>query len=274
MQTEDQVVENNQEEVTEISQAEQLARSQGWRPKEEWEGNEDKWVDYKEFNFRGELMDRIKRQNSEVSELRQVVQDLVRHNQEISKKDHKRVMDGLKVEKIKAIEEGNAEKAVEIDDMIDDMKNKVNQPSQNPTSIPPDVQRRIQDDFSQWKAENTWYGSDSEITREADELGMDKAIRKERQLRRPLGPDDLKEIYDEVTKSMRKLYPEKFHNQNRAKPAAVASSTVGTSKEGGKKKYTINDLPEEARSIARRFEKQGVMSVHDYAMQLKESGAI
>ena len=57
--------ESNEGEITQVTQTENTnpydkqAREMGWRPKEEWEGEPEKWRDAKEFVERGELYGKI-----------------------------------------------------------------------------------------------------------------------------------------------------------------------------------------------------------------------
>ena len=59
---------NAEEEVT-VAPAEGKARKNGWLPEDDWHGEAGDWVDYKEFNLRGELMGRINEQSSIISYL-------------------------------------------------------------------------------------------------------------------------------------------------------------------------------------------------------------
>ena len=48
------------------TETEQTAIDGGWLPEIQWEGEPDEWVDAKTFNNRGELMERIKSQTSQL----------------------------------------------------------------------------------------------------------------------------------------------------------------------------------------------------------------
>ena len=52
-----------EEQAPKVNPGEDKARNGGWRPEGEWDGKPEDWVDYREFNVRGELMGRIQEQS-------------------------------------------------------------------------------------------------------------------------------------------------------------------------------------------------------------------
>ena len=70
-----------------------------------------------------------------------------------------------------------------------------------------------------------------------------------------------REFLDEVTKRVKKLYPEKFMNSNRNRPSPVEGTTAPKSTKMGK---SFNDLPPEAKDACMKFEKQGLVTREQY----------
>ena len=121
--------ENN--EPAQIAPAEAKASKSGWRPKEDWKGDEDEWVDAKEFNYRGDLMGRISEQSSilnnfknQIAERDKTIQDLVDHHKSMSDREYKKALKSLQSSKVEAIDDGDGASVVEIDNEIDELKEK------------------------------------------------------------------------------------------------------------------------------------------------------
>ena len=55
------------------------ARTKGWKPKEEWNGSPDEWVDAGEFMRRGPLFDRLDTQKKTMRRLEQTVDAMATH---------------------------------------------------------------------------------------------------------------------------------------------------------------------------------------------------
>jgi len=99
-------------EEDEVSPMTQKALTEGWVPKEDFKGDEDSWVEAKEFVFRGELMDRIKKQSGVINSLSDQTKDLKdalkvlgEHNKKLANVEYKKAIATLKKEKVDALEE-------------------------------------------------------------------------------------------------------------------------------------------------------------------------
>ena len=71
----------NTEEVKtpELTPIEQKAMEMGWRPKTEFEGEEDDFIDAKEFVRRKPLFDKIETQSRELKNVRKAIEALKEH---------------------------------------------------------------------------------------------------------------------------------------------------------------------------------------------------
>jgi hypothetical protein len=68
---------------------------------------------------------------------------------------------------------------------------------------------------------------------------------------------------DEVTKRVKKAYPEKFANTNRNRPSPVEGTTA-PSTSGAKAGKGFKDLPPDAQAACQKFEKQGLLTREQY----------
>ena len=66
-------------ETPELSPIEQKAISMGWRPKDQFEGDEEEFIDAKEFVRRQPLFDRIENQNKQLKNVTKALEALKVH---------------------------------------------------------------------------------------------------------------------------------------------------------------------------------------------------
>lgn len=258
--------EENKNEV-EMSHAEVTARAGGWRPKEEWEGLEEAWVDAGEFNYRGELMGRISEQSGkihsykdEVEELKTTVNDLKSHNEKIAENEYKRIMKQLRLRKAEAIDEGEGSTVAEIEEQMDTLKESREAAKAAPAAKPettniPDMNPEVQS----WlvNPQNAWYNTNKVLHHTANGLAVDIAAE---------NPDwSPGQVLAEMDTQIRKELPHKFS------PSAVTGGDENKRPSGGKSsKYDPSD---EEKAVGRRFVKQGVFdTIEDYYAQLDGIG--
>lgn len=255
------------------SDAESRARAGGWVPKEEWQGAEDEWVDYREFNFRGELMERIqsqtkalKKSDKTVGELKQAIKALGEHNAKIAEMQYDRAMRSLRKEKANAIAEQDSDKIAEIEENIDKLNAaKANSKfdfdiTEEPTQATPNPE------FLNWQArpENSWYGKDTPMTATADALAVQFAQERS-------GNYTPRELLEHVDRQLRKEFPHKFGGS----AGRVSESSAQGASRSRSKKFSARDLNEEQRAIGRRFVEAGAFKeIQEYVDQLADLGEI
>lgn len=262
----------------EFNEVEEQAMDKGWRPREEWDGEPDLWVDAGEFIRRGELMDRISDQTkqlrgaqSEIESLKKDFKSIVEHNKKIAAKEYEKAMRDLKAQKAEAIEDGEAKKVIEIDDRIDELKEARRElDSDNSDEVPntPNNQQ-LPPEVIQWKSENPWYEQDLAMQGAAEAYAADYIYNN------PQDQGNLEKILGYVTAKIKTEFPDRVGGK-RTRPSATTDTTKGGTKptKGGKTKYTVRHLNEEQRSVAKRFADSGVMTMQEYVDQLAELGEI
>ena len=90
----------------EVSPVQEEALAQGWVPKDEYEGDPDRWVDAGEFVRRGELFRKIESQSKELKDVRKALAELAKHNSKIREVEYARAIEGLKAQKKEAASPG------------------------------------------------------------------------------------------------------------------------------------------------------------------------
>jgi hypothetical protein len=228
------------------------AKRQGWVPQEDYNGPEDKWVDADTFVKKGKEINALLRKDNdflkrEVAEMKSTMMEFKKFHADTEKRAYERAMADLREQKKEAIAAGDGEKVLQVDDAIDELKTarKEDKVAAQTQSIDPA--------FIAWQEDNRWFGKDTELTAEANLIG--EVVK--RQNPTLIGS----EFLEEVTKRVKRMYPEKFTNANRNRPNPVESSTA---KPAGPRGKGFNDLPPEAKAACQKFEKQGLVTREQY----------
>lgn len=245
------VNDNTPKDEPKLSAAEEKAMEQGWVPEDQWEGDPEQWRPAKEFLDRGELFKKIEDQNRTIKEFKKALEDLKGHHAKTRDTEYKRALDTLKAQKVQAIEEGDAQSVVKIDDQIDLVKEeqrKLASQAQEPQTA------ERNPEFVDWVNRNSWYDRDQNMKLFADALGQKLAAAG----RSPSA------VLSEVERQVREEFPHKFKNPNRDKPGSVEGSVA----KGGKSNNDIS-LSDEERRVMQRFVRTGVMTEKQYMEELK-----
>lgn len=233
---------------------EDRAREQGWRPKEEFDGDPAKWVSAETFVAKGELIDRIEQLGKKLKDSEKTIKMLSEHHSKVKESEFKRAVEFLKQQKKQAYESGDVDRILELDDKIAEVREtqkaqkQQEQVNEAPESHPA---------FQSWVSENKWYETDSEMRADADTFG--EAYARNNQDKTPA------EVLEYVTKKIKKAYPEKFTNPNRNKPTGVEG---GSGTRQGSSRDTFS-LTEEETRVMNTFVRNGIMEKDEYIKQVK-----
>ena len=236
----------------------QQAVEQGWKPKEEYQGDPDKWKPAKEFVERGELFKKIDTMGKELKETRRALQMLKEHHNKVKEVEYSKAVNELKQLQKKHLEEGNSDGYLETTELLTDLKaeQKAREVVQEVTPTQPDPR------FVSWVTDNKWYNSNPEMRQFADAVGMGYA-----QTNRNLSPE---EVLAYVTKEVKERFKDKFVNPNRTKSTLVGSSntSAGTS--------TKNDieLTDDERRVMNTFIRTGVLTKEEYLSEIKRMRSV
>lgn len=178
------------------------ATAMGWNA--EYDG--DNKVDAKEFVLRKPLFDEQKKLKRKVRDLENAIRAQTQMQEALVAQEREKLLAQAKMEKKEALESGDADRVIALDEEIDKIKRT---PVRAPTQAPPE--------FTEWIEQNDWYSEDQKLRRYADALGM------ELYQQNPQRP--LRDIYAEITREVRETFPTKFRNPNRTAPPQVEGST-------------------------------------------------
>lgn len=257
--SEDSQVDNDVDnKQAEPSPAEVEARASGWVPKDEFHGDEFKWVDADEFVRRAPLFKKIDIQTRELKEVKKTLDMLKVHHSQVRETEYKRALAELKAAKKEAYIEGNPDDILEIDDKIELVKDEQRKfEATQKADVEQAVTSDIHPEFQAWMNRNTWYENSKPMKAYADAVGIE--------LRQSgMAPT---EVLKKVEILVKEEFPNKFRNANRDK----ANSVEDTSKRGGNKSDSGSmSLSEDERRVMQRFVRQGVMTEKDYIAELKK----
>ncbi len=245
-----------QDTKQELSSIEQKALEMGWRPKEDFDGEEDDFIDAKEFVRRKPLFDKIEHQSKELKEVKKILRSLQEHHTKVKETEFKRAYDYLKAQKKEALETGDLDKVVEIDEQLVDMK--AAQKAAVTAEQAPKTQP-LHPDFVSWVDKNSWYAQDKEMRAVADAIGVQYAEE------HPEIPPA--EVLKYVTEKIKKRYSDKFTNPNRTKPAAVDGGSSASAKPT--QKADTFQLSEEEERVMKQFVRAGILTKDQYIAELK-----
>lgn len=244
-----------------LSPIEQKAVEQGWVPKEDFEGDEQEFIDAPEFVRRGELFAKIEHQSKEVKQLKQALDALKKFNGTIQEQAYNKALKQLQEAKKAARVDGDHEQAYALEEKIEEIKEEKAEFEAKLDQVPsPNVQSDPV--FDSWQTNNNWYGKDKAMTAFADQVG--------REIRSEVLAGSLtkEEAFQEIAKQVKQEFKHKFTNPKASRPSAVEAPS-----RGGRSGFSSGSfqLSDDERSIMRKIVSTGVMTEQEYVKQLKET---
>lgn len=206
----------------------------GWRPQEEWSGAPEDFIDAKEFVRRQPLFEKIEHQSKEIRALKQAFDAFKTHHSKVKEAEYNRALAALNAEKRRALSDGETERALVIEDKMEEIQGQKEQFEQEAASVQVEEQPTARPEFVRWTQENNWYNQDRAMTAFADKVGIEL---------RNQGYSPT-EILAQVTKEVRKEFPHKFKNPARERAGSV---------EGGSRRQSSNETDFQMSDDERRI---------------------
>jgi hypothetical protein len=207
-------VEEDNTEVTDVN--EQVARAQGWKPKEEFltaGGEETKWVNYDEFNRRKEFFDAIHKANQRTKRVEEQLNALSEHHKRVAEVEKEKARKELMQEKLQAAKDNNLERVVQVDAELDAL-------TETTVTTPP---KTTNPDLEAFVAKNRWYVEDEDLQAYANGIGA--------KIERDNPDMPTIEVFKLVEEKVKKTFPNKFRDSQHVQPTvpSVMSSRTGPS---------------------------------------------
>lgn len=243
---------NDEQKTPEISPIEARARELGWRPREEFSGDDESFVDAKEFVQRQPLFEKIEHQSRELKNVKKALDALQSHHSRVAEAEYKRALATLEAKKAEAIDNADGQRAIQIERQIAQAEQEFQQTRQTQHQAP----AHDPSEFVSWKAKNSWYEKDEDMRIFADAYGTKLA-------KEGLTPP---EVLDAVAKKVKSQFSHKFVNPNKADaPDVGVSGASGRSSSSSK-----FELTEQERSIMKTLVRTGTMTEEKYIAEIKK----
>lgn len=265
-------VSQEQSEVPEektYSNTEQEALNQGWVPKDQFKGDRDNWTDAGEYIRRGKLIDRIGSQSKELQRMQKTNEELINLVKKQSERIAEEKANEALQQKREAISLGDVESAEKLEHKYNEYvqeQEMIKGQSKN------NQQQELAPEYHEFVGRNkNWLNNDT-----PENAAMVMYADKLEQSLQKNSPDlSLNERLDEVEKSVKTFFANKFENSNRKRAPAVEHKTAAPKRDP--KKITFDDLPDDAKRIVNNFVRvdvSGKLSRDEYAQQLVLTGAV
>jgi hypothetical protein len=253
--TAEQPTETPVEEVAEVK-ADPIvdkARQGGWRPKEEWDGDPDQWVDAKEFVSRKPLFDKIHALNKALKDKDEKIKTVSEYATKAFQKGQEKAIKELEEQRRQAVESGDLEAFEAADKELQEVRKEQPVAPQQPDQpeIPPVIQ-----EFA--KRNDKWFEKDKAMT----------VFMVEQTKEYTAGGLALEAAMEKAEADVKREFAHKFENPNKQKPAAVSTGNT----EARAKSYTYADLNAGQRSVWNAMKKTPGYTFEDYVADLKAQG--
>ena len=255
VKTEENGEENKEPQTPEYTEVELQALEHGWKPKEEFETSEKsagkKWRDAEDFMDRKSLFDKIDAQHRRSRELEKGVAAAMEHNKKIEQSAYERALRELKAERKAALEEGDAVKAEEVRDRIDEVKEKQKQVEKTAP-----INETAARDIEIFVQRNKWYTTDVDMKAWAEGYA-DSLYRS--------GVTNTAEAFPMIEEKVKQVFPHKFRNPNKDRAPNL---------EGGQRKTSSDSFQlsqDEERAMNHMIRAGAPITREEYIKQLKKS---
>ena len=249
---------------------EKEARQFGWVPKEEFRGSDDVWVDAESFVQRGKEINPILRKNNErlmkeldstkrqMADFKEAAEEFKRFQKESYERKATELQSELallKEQKKDAINSGDGQLAVDLDDQMDALKER--QQEERKKALVPErkVEPEVTEEVTEWVEANEWYSKDLKMRSAADAVAVQ--LNKEQPWLK--GKAFFEALDTELTST---FAAEKLGKRVRPR-SPVDSSSVSTSRSSGSGK-SYSSLPSDAKAACDKFVRQGLMTKEEY----------
>lgn len=235
------------------------ARAKGWTPLETWRGDPEDWVDAREFLGREKLFSKIHTLQKELVNIKNATQkdfqEIGKYFAQMREVEYKRALNDLRAQRREAMQEGDLEKADQLEAQMDEIKEqrleaKAPEPTATAAADPM---------FEAWRVENQWFDNDAELRQEAIGIGVGYANANKNASQQ--------QVLEYVTKTIKKFNPDKFgttarqvddEGESSLNPVETPTrrSSGSTTRRG---KLSVNDLNDVQRSVMKTLINRGVL---------------
>tara|TARA_R100001594_G_scaffold68836_1_gene103185 strand:+ start:1288 stop:2217 length:930 start_codon:yes stop_codon:yes gene_type:complete len=248
----------------------EAARAQGWVPQDEWDGDPTQWRDAQVFLERGEYFKTMGTQRKQIDKLNAMVEKMANIQAATREDERQKVLRELSDKKATAMEEGEFNKVVDIDNEMSKIRS---EPAMSVPNVAAQTEEKYTSDkIAEYIDNNSWYRTNADMRQYADSIAVGF---------RTSNPNaTIDDVLQYTDNEIKVRYPEVFGKQvPSASPVASTGRTTKPSPNGANKKKTLNDLPAGSRAmyaqIGQSFVDAGAVdSIDEYVAELEKIGEI
>lgn len=246
------------EKEPELSPIEKQALEMGWRPKDEFDGEDDDFIDAKEFVRRKPLFDKIESTSKELKAVRRALESFKQHYSMVKETEYNRAMEALKKQRKLALEDGDGDRFEAIDTEIKNVEKQVADIQKEKAAPVVQDEPEFSNEFLVWKDRNKWYDQKAHMRVYADQLGVDLH-------KRGMSPQ---EVLRQVEKEVKRYFQQEFTN-----PRKSDAPNVESSRANGKATSKRDDYPltAEQKKAMHDFARMGLLTPEEYIQSLREA---
>lgn len=249
--------EDNSENDNQVN-IENEAKKQGWRPKEEYDGNPNNWRPASEYIERGKIIK--ENRDNELRDLRKIVLNQTKMLVDMVEEKEKEKISVLSVAKSEAIRAGDEKRADELQNAISQNHQKIEKLRQNPE----------QEVVKSWNEENSHWANDSSPENKKMTIKM-RHYAEEYRLDNPEVP--MTEVLNVAKSKIEDEFPHRFARIPIANSRIIETTSVSAASRPSKKgSFGVEDVPVTYRSHVVEFAKRYKMPLDQYIKTLKETG--
>ena len=257
---------------SQMSEDEVQAREAGWKPQDEWDGNPDEWVSYREFNHRGELLKKIHNQNRQLKYLDDVVVNLAKQQKKIFDAGYDKAKRELKTALREANKEGDDATADAIEERLEQLEEQRQADTKVLTVDETKKEPTIAPEFESWVSRNPWFIKKPALRSYAEQIGLAHAADNPQKTN--------VQIYQYVTDEVKKRFPEEFGTvmktplkKQTGSPVVGSDDLTATKRGDGSQKTMRVALTSEEKAVGRTLVEKGIYkNMNEYATDLKKFG--
>jgi hypothetical protein len=251
-----------QSETPEYTPLEQEMMAQGWKPRDQFEGEDDDFVSAAEYKRRGELFKKIADTNRRLERTNATLTALQQHQKQMYEAGYANAIKELKAQHAAAVEDGDREAATEILEKIENTSQA--QAQVRAMRVAPPEPPVAMNEFMERNA--SWYQKDELMTVYADGIGHKFAQAEIQQGRQPT----VDSVLAHVEQKVREKFPNAFDRKRGSQPPPVGPAASPARVPVKSKGFSSADLSDMERSAMRGFIRDGVMTEEEYLADIKK----
>lgn len=232
--------EQQQEETVDLTATEQTAFDQGWRPQDDFEGDQDNWKTAKEYIKDGEWIAKLNATNKKLDDQQRQFDERLSNANKLNEVRRKSEIESLRIDQSNAVNDADREGYDAAQVKID----AINKQSQD--EVDTTTSQSKDPDVAEWETKNPWINDTGNI-----KTAVTQGIWNSFLQQNPAA--NSKQALAHVDTELEKLYPSNNSNARRSQPNSTESQQRRSRRSS--KDLSMSDLTNEEQQQWNQFGK-------------------